>query len=1001
MKFLKFTIPALLIFGCSQPPSDPSQLSEEQKRSYQFSLSSMQLAEGLEVSLFAHEPMLVNPTNIDIDHRGRVWVCEGQNYRLSLNPDKQEKPEGDRILILEDSDLDGEADKQTVFYQGNDVNSALGICVLGNKVIVSRSPDIMIFTDTDGDDKADSKEILFTGMEGIDHDHGVHSMVFGPDGKLYFNVGNDTHQMLNADSTPVVDQAGNEVNDSGNPYRQGMAFRCNLDGSQIETIGWNFRNPYELALDSYGNVWQSDNDDDGNRGTRLNFVMEFGNYGYSDEMTGAGWRTKRTGMAEEIPLRHWHLNDPGVVPNLLQLYAGSPTGILFYEGALLPEIYQGGLIHAEAGANVIRSYPVDKSGAGYKAGLLEMMKATDDPWFRPSDVCIAPDGSLFVSDWYDPGVGGHLVGDQQKGRIFRIAPKGVSYQVPGNDFESTEGLIEALKSPNQAIRFMAWDGLNKLGEQAKPALLELYQQENPVLKARALWLLAQLDAEESFELGRNSHNEDLQITAIRIARQHLKDTLLEKLAQFRGTNSSQVLRELAVALRFQTGREASELWAELASKYQGDRWFLEALGIASDQDADARFEAWKARVADDWNQGYHKDIIWRIRSEQALPYLAELILNSTDTALVNRYFRALDFHRSNAKNQIIESLLTQAGPRQQEYLELAFRHLDPEYVLNSPSLKKQLVEVTESYRGTEEFLLTIQKYHLQQYNKDLLELTLQPDPNQLQATRILLSNDPGLIIQVLEDQDELRATAALAALGPVGNDLSLGMLETYMLDSDHPAALRQQAAWNFATSWHGQNRMLEMLKDPAFPEELKQPAAGSLAASWRPGIRKEASKYLEVKDQNQQIPGINELVSLEGNVQTGAGVFEKLCQSCHVVNGVGTDFGPALSEIGSKLSREALYASILRPDAGISFGYEGYLVTLNDGSKVTGLIHSRTPAEIAVKQIGGSTVNYQMDQVESIEQLPNSLMTPNLHMLIDQQQLIDLVSYLEQLKSPV
>ena len=97
-----------------------------------------------------------------------------------------------------------------------------------------------------------------------------------------------------------------------------MVFRCDLDGSNFEVLGHNFRNNYEVAVDSFGTLWQSDNDDDGNRGVRINYVMEYGNYGYVDEMTGAGWQAKRTNMEKEIPLRHWHLNDPGVVPNLLQ-----------------------------------------------------------------------------------------------------------------------------------------------------------------------------------------------------------------------------------------------------------------------------------------------------------------------------------------------------------------------------------------------------------------------------------------------------------------------------------------------------------------------------------------------------------------------------------------------------------------------------------------------------------------------------------------------------------
>ena len=199
----------------------------------------------------------------------------------------------------------------------------------------------------------------------------------------------------------------NRVEASRKPYQEGMVFRCNLDGSEFETLGWNFRNNWEVAVDSFGTLWQSDNDDDGNRATRINFVMEFGNYGYRDAKTGAGWREPRIGMHEDIPLRHWHLRDPGVVPNVLQTGAGSPTGILFYEGWLLPKAYRNQLIHCDAGPNIVRQYRLKADGAGYSATIAPVLHGARDNWFRPSDVCTAPDGSVIVADWYDPGVGGH------------------------------------------------------------------------------------------------------------------------------------------------------------------------------------------------------------------------------------------------------------------------------------------------------------------------------------------------------------------------------------------------------------------------------------------------------------------------------------------------------------------------------------------------------------------------------------------------------------------
>lgn len=249
-----FVICIVLTFASCQTKKENiyNNLTNEEKRSPENALIGLENGESLESSLFASEPMLVNPTNMDIDARGRIWVTEGVNYQLSSNPSQSSKEEGDRIVILEDSNGDGKADSRKVFYQGNDINSALGIMVLDNKVIVSRNPNIFIFTDTDGDDKADKKEILFTDREA--GDHGLHAFVFGPDGKLYFSSGNAMEAIKDAKGNIIKDVFGNEVKADGNPYRQGMVFRSNIDGSEFEVLGHNFRNNYEVAVDSYGSL---------------------------------------------------------------------------------------------------------------------------------------------------------------------------------------------------------------------------------------------------------------------------------------------------------------------------------------------------------------------------------------------------------------------------------------------------------------------------------------------------------------------------------------------------------------------------------------------------------------------------------------------------------------------------------------------------------------------------------------------------------------------------
>ena len=146
--------------------------------------------DGFEVTLWAETPMLHNPTNMDIDCDGRVWVAEGVRYRSH----HARQPEGDRIVVLEDTDKDGKADKTWTFVQEVDLVAPLGVAVIDNKIVVSQPPDLIVYTDVDRnlrfDPAVDKREVLLTGFQGKNHDHSLHSVTVGPDGKWMFNQGN-------------------------------------------------------------------------------------------------------------------------------------------------------------------------------------------------------------------------------------------------------------------------------------------------------------------------------------------------------------------------------------------------------------------------------------------------------------------------------------------------------------------------------------------------------------------------------------------------------------------------------------------------------------------------------------------------------------------------------------------------------------------------------------------------------------------------------------------
>ena len=627
-------------------------------------VANLDVADGLQATLFSSEPEIANITNIDIDHLGRIWACEVRNYRKHNG----ERPEGDRILVLEDKDGDGKCDQTTVFYQGRDIDSAHGICVLGNRVIVSALDKVQVFYDENGDLKADEKkDVLFTGISGVQHDHGIHAFLFGPDGKLYFNFGNEGKQLKDKDGKPVVDLAGNTVAANRKPYQQGMVFRCNLDGSQVETLGWNFRNNWEVTIDSFGTLWQSDNDDDGNRGVRINYVMQYGNYGYVDEFTGAAWKTKRENMEAEIPLQHWHLNDPGVVPNLLQTGAGSPTGICVYEGTLLPKIYWNQPLHCDAGPNICRAYITTKDGAGYKAESKDILSGVArDNWFRPSDVCVAPDGSIFIADWYDPGVGGHNQQDVDRGRIFRVAPPGSKYMTPKYDFKTPAAAIEALKSPALSVRYLAFTALLGQGQPAMQALHDTYfKTADSRQKARLIYCgaAAVAKAGQAEAIGGmvgevlKDADPDMRITAIRLAKLYNLD--LAKYASAAKDSAPEVRRELALSLRYSQSPKAAELWADLALQHDGkDRWYLEALGIAADQQWDAYLDAFLAKASEPWKTPAGRDILWRSRAKKTPDLLVKIMKDpATKETDQPRYFRAFDFLSGPEKDAALKSLL--------------------------------------------------------------------------------------------------------------------------------------------------------------------------------------------------------------------------------------------------------------------------------------------------------------------------------------------------------
>ena len=630
--------------------------------------------EGFEVTVWSTSPQISNPTNIDFDERGRMFVAEGMNYRGK----KGRRKEGDRIVILEDTVGAGKADKVTVFTQDPNLEAPLGVAHIDGKIVVSQPPDLLVYTDANGDgvfDPAvDKREVLLTGFNGRQHDHSLHSATFGPDGKWNFNQGNmgadfidKTGRHFFMGSPYMLQNIAGKRSDDGNVWIGGFSVRMNSDGSDLRIVGHNYRNSYEQSINSFGDMYQSDNDDP--PACRVSLIMEGGNAGFASLDGKRSWGAdKRPGQS--TPVAEWRQEDPDTMPAGDVYGGGSPTGVAFYENGAMGEKWNGLLLACEAGKNVVFGYLPKPDGAGMKLERFDFLTSNKEKeWagsdflggkptgilktkFRPSDVCVGPDGAIYVADWFDPGVGGHATRDNgATGTIYRIAPKGFKSVVPKIDLSTVAGQIAALRNPSPNVRAGGFNRLKAAGDKVVDDVAALLSDANPYVASRAVWLLAQL-GDKGVALARKelaSADDTRRLVAFRALRSAKLDVfaLCESLAK---DKSPAVRREVAIALRDFKTPAAIAVLVTIAQQFDGqDRAYLEAIGLAAtDREAAVHAAIAKAMSAPalEWSPAYAW-LTWRLHPASAVRDIrARLLSGKLDETDLKRDLTTLAFTRS-------------------------------------------------------------------------------------------------------------------------------------------------------------------------------------------------------------------------------------------------------------------------------------------------------------------------------------------------------------------
>ena len=989
------------------------------------------LPDDLEATLWAEAPMFYNPTNMDIDAKGRVWITEAVNYRKFNNKaeERLNHPEGERVMILEDTDGDGKADASKVFVQDPDLVSPLGIAVVGNKVFVSAAPNLIVYTDENGDDKADRREIFLKGFGGMDHDHSLHAVVAGPDGRYYFNTGNagphivtDTQGWtlrsgsLYVGGTPYNKlNHGNQVSDDGRVWTGGMALRINPDGSGLKVMAHNFRNNYETALDSYGNMWQNDNDDQV-VACRTSWLMEGANAGYFSSDGTRYWQgDQRPG--QPIPVAHWHQEDPGVMPSGDVTGAGSPTGMVMYEGDALGPQYRGMLLSAEAGRNVIFSYKPEPSGAGFRLNRTNLIStfpevdenykwndATTDTrkWFRPSDVAVGPDGAIYIADWYDPVVGGHQMKDAKGyGRIYRITPKGKTLRVPKLDLHTTPGQIAALLNPAVNVRMLGFEALRKQGEAVVEPVLEILNSPNPYHRARAIFLLAQLGAEGQFEVERllKAVDAPVRLTALRALRSITPENskanmaltasqkaLLPLLGNLSVDRSPAVRREVAIAIRDVPYDDSRFILANVVKGYDGqDPWYLDALGKAADGKEEALFFDLRQTMPEDpadWDQRT-ANLVWELHPPSAVAMLKKRAGNPSLAAEARRQaIVTLGFIKTEAAaNAMLDlSKSTDKDVAGQAMYWLNFRRgNDWAKLLNW----EKLMPTTAS--AEEQKMLTNRQVLMDENTSD--------------------SEKRKMAIAMSRDTEGAKLLIGLAADGKLSEDLIKAAGPGIRTNKDQTVKTmgKEYFPWKPPTQNTPEKPSATIATAKATPDvaettigatEREPVKTGPVSTVPVQATSVEPTPTTKTESAISTDPAVAQVAMLSGDDKQGKNVFKIYCATCHKHGTQGADVGPELTQIHQKFDKNALLENIIHPNAGIAFGYEPWLVTTKKGQTYYGFLVSDGADALVIKGIKGPSHTIPTEEVFSRRQYKTSLMPEPSALGMTNQQLADLTAFL-------
>ncbi len=907
----------------------------------------------LRIDLFAAAPDIVHPIGIAFDQRGRLLVIESHTH---FRPADYPGPKHDRVRIVEDTDGDGKADRFTTFFEGTQATMDIAVHPDRSVYLATRN-EILRLKSTREDDKIDLKSrIVYLETKGNYPHNGLSGLAFDSKGNLYFGLGENlgaAYKLIGADGTTLT--GGGEG---------GSVFWCTADGRKLRRVATGFWNPFGICRDIFGNIFAVDNDPDAMPPCRLLHVVEGGDYGYQF----------RYGRSGRHPFQSWDGQLPGTLPMVCGT-GEAPCEVLSYESDGLPREYVGDLLVTSWADHRVERYRLAERGASWKAERKPFVQGGEN--FRPVGLAVAPDGSLFVSDWVRSDYNLH-----GKGSIWHIrSSEAVKHERPvapsralssahwplreeiahaladGTSEEFRHLLREKLTDKDVRVRAASLTALIDAGDPQLDLAAFADKESQTSLRALAVRSLAQRGDRASRFLD-SKYPPAVRLEAVAGLKNETDVPRLLKLL----ADSDPFLRNAAVRqLSLQPDRLAAidlhslkeplqRIGLLLAWRASGRAEGVERLhDFLRDADEDVRFLAVKWIADHKLNE--FRPMLTEMLKQRALNVrlfsacsaaLARLDDRDVSEATMADYF--LDRLKDEKSPPVLRVLALQMIPPSNPKLTLKL--LGNLLTHGEPALRLEAVRSLSEHPSAEREKLLL----------DAIGNSRFPDAVRAQA---LL----GLSGQAAKHLDLLLSLAR--------NDNAILRAEALRALKDVPLSRDQQHRLEITARHHPEDAAL-------VARVLGQPF---------------------VKDRPRLDDLDGWLKRLEGPAdnETGRRVFfhPKLaaCSRCHRVEGRGAVIGPDLSTIG-RTDRRHILESILRPSNVVAPHYQTWQIETNDGKTRTGMLIGTNLDEYTYVDPKGDTFKVNTRTIAESRSVPTSIMPDGLPDLLTDEELRDLLAYL-------